>query len=254
MPVRMDLHVHSTISKDGADPIPDMCCEAVKKNIKIICFTEHLDLANGIEGFDFDNYSKLIDRARREYSPGLKVLKGVEVGEPHLHPKEFEKVLKLDFDMILGAVHWIGNHFVGENDLERLYTKDQIFEMYFIELLKSVEFGGFDVIAHFDFPKRYLGENFYGKIEGEVLEKMKKNGIALELNTSTLRKGIEEPMPGIYILTGYSLAGGQIITTGSDAHSRAEIGSGFDILENMIENIKSLKTGYFEGRKFKEDQ
>ncbi len=254
MRVRMDLHVHSAISKDGNDPIFDMCREAVEKKLNIICFTEHLDLVNNQEDlpdFDFDKYSKLIGRARSYFSPGLKILKGVEIGEPHMHQEQFEKVLKMDFDMILGAIHWIGNHYIGENDLLRLYTKEQIFEMYYIELFKAVEFGGFDAIAHFDFPKRYLGAPFHGSLEDEILEKMKQNSIALELNSSTIRKGNAEPLPGADLLKKYCTAGGEMITTGSDAHSRCDIGSGFDILEEMIGLCPTLKPGYFEGRQFK---
>lgn len=195
MPIRMDLHVHSTVSPDGTDGIFDICSEAVEKGIKVICFTEHADLSENPGGNrdpEFSKYSKLIDKARGHFGNNLKILKGVEAGEPHLHPGQFEKLLKLNFDMILGSVHWIGNHFVGENDLERLYSREQIFEMYFIELFRAVEFGGFDSIAHFDLPKRYFGAPAGafgpGDMESEILECMRKKGIALELNSSSLRK------------------------------------------------------------------
>src|SRR5208283_4451693 len=115
MPVRMDLHVHSTVSPDEIDSIMDMCCEAIDKNIKIICFTDHINLERmsaGNEIFDFANYSRLIDKARARFGSSLKILKGLEVGEIHLHQKEFEKIVKFDFDMVMGAIHKIGNHFV----------------------------------------------------------------------------------------------------------------------------------------------
>ncbi len=249
-----DLHVHSDNSKDGTDSINDICREAVKKNFKYICFTEHLDLgkiSGGTGFFNFKAFSKEIDRARNAFGGELTVLKGAEVGEPHLYRAEFEKILKLDFDMILGSVHWIGNHFAGENDLELLYSKDQIFEMYYIELLKAVESGGFDAVAHFDFPKRYLGKTQTPGIVEEILRIMIKNGIALELNTSSMRKGLEEPLPGAEILDKYANSGGRMITTGSDAHNLAEIGSKFNFLETLLDKNGIVAPGYFENRVFK---
>lgn len=59
-------------------------------------------------------------------------------------------------------------------------------------------------------------------------------------------------MPGIGTVRKYGMAGGSMITTGSDSHAKKDLGSGFDVLLDMIRSIPGLKSGYFEGRKFKE--
>ncbi len=254
MHINADLHVHSLFSADGKDTITDMCLSAVRKGLKHICFTEHLDfnrIDKGCGYFNYEKYSKAVDKARKKFEGRINILKGVELSEPHLYPAELEKLQKLDFDMILAAVHNIGNHFVGEDDLVRLYSAEQIYEMYYIELLKTVETGGFDVIAHFDFPKRYLKEKFNPGTINEILDKMAKNNIVLEINTSSLRRGLIESTPGAGILDLYISSGGNKITAGSDSHNKNDIGSDFQYIEGLIQNKPFIKIGYFEKRKFK---
>jgi putative hydrolase len=68
-----DWHVHTKYT-DGQNSVDEMCRQAIKNNLKLIAFTEHVrtDL-----DYDFDIFLKDINDARKKY-PKLKILSGCE--------------------------------------------------------------------------------------------------------------------------------------------------------------------------------
>lgn len=108
-----------------------------------------------------------------------------------------------------------------------------VYRLYFDELLKTVEAGGFDILAHFDLPKRF-GTKYGGPFQLEtfrkqvtaILEVMVDRRIGMELNTSGLRHPCGEMFPGREILELYRNLGGKLITIGSDAHRIEQLGYG----------------------------
>jgi len=63
---------------------------------------------------------------------------------------------------------------------------------------------------------------------------MVKNDIALEINTSTLRKGFSETMPGKEFLNIYEDAGGIKVTVGADTHLADDLSAGCDYAGSLI--------------------
>jgi histidinol-phosphatase (PHP family) len=227
---------------------------AIEKGLKYLCFTEHLDHNPGDYGFGFydhEKYSEAIDRARDLYGARIVLLKGIEFGEPHLYRNEFEKELERDYDIVLGSMHYLGQEgFYGEKGLRDRYSLEQLWEMYFESLSEMVGFGGFDVLAHFDFPARYYGDGSqYPTTAEDVVRELARKGIALEINTSGLRKGLARTLPGRRIIQEFGLAGGKMVTFGSDSHSCQEIGTGF---ETGLETVSGtgLVPGVFIRRRF----
>lgn len=54
------------------------------------------------------------------------------------------------------------------------------------EVLKTVQEGGFDVLGHIDFPKRYYGEIYYTEaVLNEIFLRLVEKEIILEINTSS---------------------------------------------------------------------
>jgi len=238
MPITHDSHVHSLISCDSTTSIDAMCASAIVKGFERICFTEHFDMNPKDSGFQYFNperYSLEIRQAREKYSGRLAVLRGIEFSEPHSYPAEFEKFQRMDFDFILCSVHWFADQWIAEKDILSRYGLEAIFEMYYGEVMKTVELGGFDALAHIDFPKRYLGRTHEPEdMIDEILGGIVRRNIALELNSSPLRKGSAEPYPSDGICRRYSAQGGRKVTVGSDAHSEDEIGKDFDRLWDVV--------------------
>ena len=102
-----DDHVHTEWSWDATDgSMERSCARAVELGLPSIAFTEHLDLTRwviapeakakltrdaarvGADGrfrvpaLDVDGYLACLQRCRDRY-PGLRILSGVELGEPH---------------------------------------------------------------------------------------------------------------------------------------------------------------------------
>ena len=98
-----DNHVHSQWSYDtfGRTSMVAECQRAVKLGVPAVAFTEHLDFADygpgdtiaatgvkpgwwdAMRPLDVTGYLASIDECRHRF-PSLRILSGVEAGEPHL--------------------------------------------------------------------------------------------------------------------------------------------------------------------------
>jgi len=234
--VRVDTHVHSSFSIDGRATLDAMAEAAFAKGFDAVCFTEHFDLNpldSGTGFFDYDAFSRAVDEARGRCASRIEILKGLEFSEPHRYPAALERFNRMDFDFILGSVHWIGDDWIGDPDYVRRTALEDIYARHYEETLAACESGGFDSLAHADFPKRYLE----GKVEpradllAALMAALASKGIALELNSSPLRKGRAERYPSDLILGAYLAAGGRAVTFSSDAHRTEDLGADFDRLD-----------------------
>lgn len=249
-----DLHVHTLFSCDSITTMEDYCEEAIRQGIGYICFTDHVDYNGSDEGYGYYKAEAYFDALRRvqdRYSHKIRLLGGIEFSEPHLYPDEFESLLKLPYDFVLGSIHyWMDDIFPSRMEAMGI-TVEQAFEKYWAEVFKAVSFGGFDSLAHIDFPKRYLRSAVWREDEvTDIFKVMVKNNITLEINTSSLRKGLTEAMPGGELLHLYEKAGGRRVTIGADSHSVVELGKGYDAAVDMLSSF--VVNGYYQNRKFSE--
>lgn len=76
---------------------------------------------------------------------------------------------------------------------------------------------------------------------------MVKNDIALEINTSSLRKGLSETMPGRDLLKIYEDAGGIKVTIGGDTHLADDLSAGYAYASSLVTG--RLKSVVYIGRK-----
>lgn len=249
----IDLHLHSDFSIDAENSLEEMVEKAVALGLSAICFTEHLEFGPGDQGYGFFKpaaFLKAIEEAREKYQGEIIILSGVEFSEPHNYKKEFQETAAMGFDMIMAAVHSVDQMFFSDQALLEKYTPEEVYSSYYRLVLAAVQFGGFDVLAHLDFPKRYIkpeGED-RGVIE-EILQTLIQKDIALEINTSLLRKGREETMPEEWILKFYAELGGKKVTIGSDAHRVGELGSHLEAAVQLVKKY-DLTCGYYKNRRF----
>jgi histidinol-phosphatase (PHP family) len=253
--LRADLHIHSRNSCDSESTLDEVCQGAIRNGVSIVCFTEHVDMNPRDEGygyFQIDRYARDIESAREKHEGQLEILKGVEFSEPHLYPKEFEAVNRADFDFVLGSVHWVEGFGAWWADPDRLlpeYPAERLSETYYNEVLMAARFGGFDSIAHIDFPKRYLPlKHEPVAILNDIMAELVKNGIALELNSQPVRSRYGEINPSDHICGLYTTRGGEIVTTGSDAHRPEDVGQDFDRIDAVIHGY-AFTTVVFRKRK-----
>lgn len=237
----IDQHIHTDSSEDSREIMADMASAAAGAGLDTICFTDHCDLtcfnqANTLDPLCYDLWS----RSQEEYYklgryPGLEIRIGMELGEINHDPAKAKLCYETEgLDFTLGSVHSIRGHV----DFCLLEYKDQgecdrLIEQYLDENIETARLGHFDSLAHVGYTIRYMKpfgisvaySNFEGRLK-QLYGILIENGKALELNTSGLRQGADTTYPTLYMMKLYKQCGGELITIGSDAHRKKDVGSG----------------------------
>jgi histidinol-phosphatase (PHP family) len=247
VPLPPDLHVHTEWSWDAPKGDMDRSCEkALEVGLPAIAFTEHADWAlvhEGQHSVDIAGYFDAIDRCRSKY-PGLRILTGIELGEPHWYPKETAEVLAAGpFERVHGSIHCI--RFDGKMlDASQFRQRAGLdfpaaVREYFRETLAMVDSGqAFETLAHLDYPKRYwldglapYREKDYEEEIRAILAAAARTGRVREVNTT---RG-HTLCPDITVVRWWREAGGQAVQFGSDAHRPANVADGFLLATQMVE-------------------
>lgn len=235
-----DLHTHSRYSFDGSVPVEDLCRTAIRRHVNVLAITDHCDMLPGPEGHlsylagEADRIRD-IESAQQKY-PELELLYGIEIGNAVNMPEETKTFLdNRKFDFVIGAVHFLPD---GSDIYKLPYENeaaiDKMFRQYFRTMQELVELGGFDSLAHLDYPLRVLNgkleENSieqYRELVEPILKTLVRQQIALEVNTRGTYDWQGRVGPEDWGLTRYRELGGQYVTIGSDAHTTAWVGAGF---------------------------
>lgn len=261
----LDCHVHSFFSADSDMDAVVACETAIERGLEGLIFTDHLDIdfpsADLCFNMDFEAYSEYMDRLKREYSPKLKVLKGIEVGiMPHVIEESSRIVNSYDFDYVLGSIHIIDGLDPYLPEYYRGKTKAQCYCGYLEKIIFMLDsFSDFDVVAHYDFIIRkacYEDRSFrydeFSEIFDELLRKIMEKGKGLEINTGSYRDIPENaPVPrfDFEILKRYRQLGGEIITIGSDAHNKSFIGHRFEYFKARLKEAGFSHVAHYEKRR-----
>lgn len=248
---KVDLHIHTHYSCDSKTTMQQYCQQAIKTGVSILCFTDHVDYNPADIGYGYykpNEFFEEFNYSKAKYKGQVELTSGIEFAEPHLYRDELEELKKLPYDFILGSMHfWYKDMFAGTM-VSNGIPAETCFEYYFKELLKSVEAGGYDSLAHFDFPIRYYKKAMYPSgIIDDILSTMIKNDIALEINTSSLRNGLTDTMPNTSIIKRFHKLGGRYITFGADSHTITDLAADYDMANTIVEAL-SLIPVYFKKR------
>jgi histidinol-phosphatase (PHP family) len=247
VPLPPDLHVHTEWSWDAPLGSMERSCErAIEVGLPAIAFTEHADWAlvhEGQHSVDLAGYFDAIERCRARFK-GLRILTGVELGEPHWYPKETAEALATGpLDQVLGSIHCIRLDGVMVDASQfRDHAKTDFpgaVREYFRETLAMVDSGQpFETLAHIDYPKRYwldgaapYRESDYQAEIRAVLTAAARTGRVLEVNTT---RG-HTLCPDITVVRWWREVGGQAVQYGSDAHQPDKVAEGFKVATQMVE-------------------
>jgi histidinol-phosphatase (PHP family) len=254
----MDSHVHTEWSWDapGTASMARSCERALAAGVPAVAFTDHLDFTAwadgdliGAQNLDPRRYDRMRPlevagylaavRECRERYPGLRILSGVEIGEPHLFGASAGAAVDASgFDRILGSLHAVpcGGRLTPADHLFRIMPAAEVMRRYFAELARLI--GGsdlFEVLAHLDFPRRMwpreAGAYDEAAFEAEyraVLRALAGSGRVLEVNTKT-------PLASARLLRWWRDEGGKAVSFGSDAHEPWRVGDKFRLAVDVVE-------------------
>lgn len=238
-----DYHVHTEWSYDAPRGSMEKSCErALEIGLPAIAFTDHADFVTVNPGqycVDIEGYLAAVERCRAKYK-GLRILSGVELGEPHWFPEDTERILNAGkLDHVLGSVHCvrIGGQTLDASGLSKSQNVDAaaFTHAFFVETLAMIERGqAFQTLAHIDYPKRYwpgYREDDFEEQLRAVLAAAVKRELVLEVNTT--RGNVL--CPSQTVLGWWRELGGKAVSFGSDAHDPARLAAGFEQASQVVE-------------------
>ncbi|MDE7243796.1 MAG: histidinol-phosphatase HisJ family protein [Oscillospiraceae bacterium] len=243
-----DYHVHTEFSDDSVYPMEQVVQDAIALPLDEICITDHVDYGvkpdwdSGVEiqyrrgeplaNVDYPRFMEEIERVRRLYGGKITIKTGMEFGvQVHTIP-QFEALFsRYDFDFIILSIHQVEDKEFWTQDFQKGRTQQEYNERYYEEMLNVVKaYKNYSVLGHMDLIKRYDEAGLYPfeKLKpymAEILKTVIADGKGLEINTSFHRYGLKDSMPSAELLRLYRDLGGRIVTTGSDSHAPAHLGT-----------------------------
>lgn len=255
-----DSHVHSEWSWDAPDGSMDRtCARAVEMGLPAVAFTEHADYITwSVTASDFDErlrplinsagtltppeldltgYLECLQRCRDRF-PDLRIISGVELGEPHWHSDVVARLLDAgQFDRVLGSLHSlpIGQHLFEMPELYRRRPAEEVVSEYLAEIPRLIASSdSFAVLAHIEYAVAYWPERA-GPFDPKSFEDdfrhalrvLADSGRALEVNTKV-------PLHP-EVVGWWREERGQAVTFGSDTHDPTLLAQGFAEAAAMVE-------------------
>lgn len=254
-----DYHVHTNYSPDSNASMDDMVRRAAELGLGEFMFTEHQEyhpLERDLCRLRADAWFADIARLNAKYRGRPVIRAGLELGQPHMYAAEARALIDAyPFDAISGSLHWIGDQNIFGPEYFAARTAEQAYEEYFAELPRLAAAGGFDILTHMDGVKRE-GVRRYRRYdirayESQVRETFRgliANGIALELNTSGIRR-VSELHPPLVALRWYREMGGELITLGSDAHAPGHVAEAFPLAMALAREAGFTRLAAFRRRR-----
>lgn len=257
-----DVHIHSQYSMDSTTDMEDTVLEAIKKNMKSICFTDHVDLDSTLENIDFvfrtSDYFKDINRVKYRYKKDIEILAGVEIGiQPHLFQRYNDFLNDNMFDFVIMSIHSVNKKDIYVDKFTEGKHPIEAIREYYTDMLSCVRsFSNFDVLGHIDYLDRYFASREdipdfreYEDLIIEILQTLIKKGKGIELNTSGMRMKLGHFHPKLPILKLYRKLGGEIITIGSDSHTADTVGFEYKAAEKLLRDLGFKFIHIFKERK-----
>ena len=251
--ITADVHIHTHYAH-GKAGVLDMYRAARNKGLEIIGFSEHSPRPLG---FDYpDDYREHLSAGHETYIAEVRALQAAENDSA---PPFVLLGLEMDwlegedafvartltehaYDYVIGGLHFLDTWgFDSSADdwkhlsAEACYAH---FAAYYKDMAKLAASGLFQMVSHPDLIKLFQVDSFHAWIERaearelvrETLAALKKHGLALEISSAGLRKGLGEPYPGPVIMEIASELELPIFF-GSDSHAADQVGYAFDQLE-----------------------
>lgn len=248
--MKADYHIHTKRCKHAEGEMYEYVEKAIELQIPEIAFTDHIPLPDNFDSAhrmalnELDGYFTEINRLQSLY-PEIKIYSGIEAD----YYEGFEEYLfktfqRFSFDLIIMSVHFIKN-WPKNNWVFSYYFPDrsirEIYSDYLDALYKGIDTGLFNIVGHMDLIK---DENVpllkTNKTETlQVLKNIKKKSMAVEINTSGLRKEISQTFPDLNFLPyleEYKIP----VLFGSDAHKPEQVGFEFESVDRQVSMYPGL--------------
>lgn len=242
-----DYHLHTALCKHAEGEVADYKTAARRQKIPEVCFTDHVpspdgyDPAHRMELKQASSYRSMIAGLQDGEPPS--VLYGIEADYYNGCNTFLREWLPgQDFDFVLGAVHYIDDWGFDNPSQRHIWDSVDVtatWQKYFELVGELADSGLFDAAAHLDLPKKFghrPSDKELKEMAQPILDRIARAGMGIELNTSGIRKPVNEIYPSPLIVS-MAFEREIPICFGSDAHSPEDVGAGFDLALKLAHEI-----------------
>ncbi len=259
--MKLDYHIHTKLCKHASGEMEEYVEQAIKKGLAEIAFTDHIplpqnfDLKHRMAMTEIEFYLNQIEKLKSRYRE-ITILTGIEADFYHGFENFLASFLeRFPFQIVILSVHFI-QHWPAGNWVFKYDFPDrslrEVYADYLNALKDGIKTSLFNVIGHLDLIKKD-GQPLLKHNRTQVIELLRlaqKHRMVVEINTSGLRKEINEPYPHQSLwplLAEFELP----VTLGSDAHAPNQVAFAFDTIEKQLSRIDRLKKVRFDRGKFR---
>ena len=254
---KVDYHMHTPLCNHAVGEPEEYVKQALKVGLEEIGFSDHAplvsheDLRYTMKKDQLGLYHRMIEKVQKKYSQ-FTIKLGVEADYIPGHEDKTKALLAgYPYDFVIGSVHFIDQWAFDDPD-EKVKWRDKdintVYRDYYKLLRQSAESGLFDIMGHVDLVKKFghrASEDLTPEVE-RTAEAFKRSGVTVEVNTSGLRKPVNEIYPSLAVLKIYR--GHDVpITFSSDSHDPKDVGRDYDKARQL-----ALAAGYKEYSVFKQ--
>lgn len=256
-PLLFDSHMHTPLCKHALGEPEEYAERGRMRGLKGIIMTCHSPMPDRFSHAvrmapeQFEEYVGMVERAgRAKAAEGFEVKLGLESDWfPGMEPWLEDLHRRAAFHYILGSVHY---HIAEYRDA--FWRGDAIAfqSLYFRHLAEAAESGLFDAISHPDLVKNAFPDSWSFDVVrpfvAEALDRIRAVDVAMELNTSGLKKTVREMNPGPEMLA--MMRQREIpVVLGSDSHQPHRVGDQFETALGMLRAAGYEEVSFFHERR-----
>jgi histidinol-phosphatase (PHP family) len=258
----VDYHMHTPLCGHAVGEPKEYAEAALEAGLEEIGFSDHAPFVHYEDpGITMNikqlpEYYQMIEDVRKKYSNCLRVKIGIEADFIPGYEDKTKAILDdYPYDYVIGSIHFIKDWgFDNPEELKKWDEQDidQVYRDYYELLRQSAQSGMYDIMGHVDLVKKFghrSTQDFVDDIKKTALA-FKECGVAIEINTSGLRKPVKEMYPALLNLKIYAGAGVPL-TFGSDSHNPKDVGKGFEQAMIMAREAGYSEYVLFKGREIK---
>ena len=238
-----DYHVHTFRCGHAGGASRDFVLKAIERGLSEIAFTDHVPLyflppaqrdpALAMREDQFEEYVDEVQSLQGEFAGSIAVRLGLEADYAEGREEDLERWLcRAEWDVVLGSVHWVAGGWIdapGSGARFESEGVETLYREYYRLLERAAGSGLFDVLTHFDLPKKHghRAPPSIADAEDRAIDAAAEACCAVEISSAGLRKPAAELYPEPRLLRKL-VRRGVSFTFSSDAHAPAEVGWGYD--------------------------
>lgn len=239
----IDYHTHHRRCGHAVGSIEDYIQRGMEIGVYQLGISDHMPLFHiksstrcndlAMQKEDLPRYVEEVLHLREKYKGDVELLLGLEADYVEGGEEEIQRLLgEHPWDYVIGSVHYLESWDLFDSRQRHRWEECQaydVFKAYYHAIGQAACSGLFDIIGHLDGIKRNAPERIpeEREMQQQALDAIAQAGLAVEVNTSGLRKAAVGLYPSEGVLLGCA-ARSIPVTVGSDAHHPRHVGAGYD--------------------------